>query len=66
MCEPKARFTPRFCSKEGGQCKKAKGFVIYGQQKYDGKKATFDEMISNNYAATQITGGDMDISCTNG
>ena len=33
MCEPKPRFNPRFCSKEGGTCKQCLGYAVYGALK---------------------------------
>jgi hypothetical protein len=30
MCEKKPRFEPRFCAKEGGNCKQCLGYVVYG------------------------------------
>ena len=65
FCEVKPRFTPRFCAVEGKKCNQCQGNLVYGAYKYDGKRATFDQMIESNYAVTQITGGASDVQCDN-
>ena len=45
FCEIKPRFTPRFCGNEGNTCQSCMGNVVYGAYKYNGKRATFDQML---------------------
>jgi hypothetical protein len=38
---------------------------VYGAYKYNGKRATFDQMLETQYAVTQIKGRATDIKCDN-
>lgn len=65
FCEVKPRMNPRFCAQEGGKCNQCLGNVVYGAYKYNGKKATFEQMLETQYAVTQIKGRATDIKCDN-